>query len=1243
LARDHLDLHELACLAEGSRTDRGTLRDQAQIEDARQHWGKCGPCQRLVEMYGDLQRRFGPAGASTATPAGADCPSEFKWWRLASGVLSESETVRLLEHSDSCDSCAPLLKRAMLDFVEEESEEESAYVGSLQSAQPEWQRSMAQRLIGAQPGRKKGRSATTSGGWLQNLADRFAFLRPGWAYAGLAIALVAGVTWFVHSRREPSVDHLIANAYTQQRPFELRIAGAGYGPVRKLRGPKNSTFAQPADLLRAEILIKERLAAKPNDLETLAASGRVELLEGNYDEAIRTFGRLLDAQPNSPALLTDLATAYFQRAAGTGRAADSGQSIELLGRALAKNPDEPLALFNRAIALEGIFAYNEAIRDWEHYLRLDPSSAWADEARSRLGELQKKIKARDGPAAMLQSDPIAAVPLLRARADSQSTSPTAWPASLDEEYLDLAVRQWLAALYISADSSDQQQWRRQAGVWDALTAVAAVLRSRHSDPWLTDVLRESPADSAPKNAAESYVKALDLLSQATKANAAGDPDSARPLAESAARLFRAARSDPGYLRAREEIIYSHVRAARVHECIETAEQQLREVKLPTYPWLQGQAILWDATCQGYAGNFGLAEKLSDQAFALTEKTGYSGQHLRSVLFASGFLRSSDRNWQYTRDGLQKFWDELHNPFHAYESYLELAILADEAEQRYLAIHLYREAVEMIEKTPDRSFQAAAHYRLAVAAMRIQDLAEAEREFKVTDQQFAAHPLSETDRLYRGLAEIQWAAVAVQQGRLDLAAARLEQGKPNVPDAENAFQYYETLGELQFRRNKLPDAEQALRGAVNIAEVELNSLLSDTDRLAWVRDSAPAYRTLIEIISRKPGTTMRALAAWEGFLASPISPPGPLSQKRPIAATSDTDAAQLFFVRLKSALPMLKHETVMSYAYLPSGIAVWMFDDRGVKFAWVAGSKEELNSRIRDFAHLCADPYSDVAKLRQEGRHLYDSLVAPFEQQFEPNRLLVVEPDSLLSDVPWQALVDTHGEYLGSRQSMVVSPGLGYWLRLRSSAPISPERTALVVGMPALSSVVASRFAPLPEADREAQNVAIQFRRSRLLSGPDVTSTSIRQELAQSDVFHFAGHAVSGVKKSGLVLATSANASQDSDAGEPTLLSAADLDTIVLRRLQLVVLSACATAETEKGFTGPDTLVRGFLRAGVPHVVASRWPVDSESTKQVMAKLYPYLLQGVPVDQALQQAADELRLQPATAHPYYWAAFGSYGR
>jgi len=143
------------------------------------------------------------------------------------------------------------------------------------------------------------------------------------------------------------------------------------------------------------------------------------------------------------------------------------------------------------------------------------------------------------------------------------------------------------------------------------------------------------------------------------------------------------------------------------------------------------------------------------------------------------------------------------------------------------------------------------------------------------------------------------------------------------------------------------------------------------------------------------------------------------------------------------------------------------------------------------------------------------------------------------------------------------------------------------------------------------------------------------------VFHFAGHAISSVRGSGLVLASLPNS--DENAGEPRLLSASDLENAALHRLQLVVLSACATAETEKGFTGPNTLVRGFLRAGVPHVIASRWPVDSRTTQQTMTEFYNGLFQGRPTTKALQQAEDTLRRQPGTSHPYYWAAFGSYGR
>jgi CHAT domain-containing protein/tetratricopeptide (TPR) repeat protein len=1240
LARDHLSRQEIEWLAEG------TWHASRQTEEARLHLGRCELCQGLVQMYEEFPRRLEQLKAPGQDRGGPNCPSETEWWRVAAGLLRKSRAAELLKHSTRCDACGLLLRQATQDFADEVTEQEITQISALPSAQEEWQQSLARRLSATESGRGK------QGLWSRGLADWFPWprrsvFRHTWVYAAAAIMLLAAGAWLMQTRREPSINQLIAHAYTEQRPFELRIADAAYGPVRQERGGERSAFAEPAGLLRAKYVIKERLAARPGDEEMLAASARVELLEGHYDEAIRTFGRLLDAHPDSPPLLTDLATAYFQRAAAADRAVDYGQSIELFGRVLAKKPDDPVALFNRAIALERMYAYNEAIRDWEHYLRVDASGDWAAEAQRRLSELREKMKARERPSVMLRSDPGVAAPILRARATGKPTPPASWSASLDEEYLDLAVREWLASLYVSSDSPGKQTWRRDTVVWDALTATAEVLRTYHKDAWLGDLLRDLPADSAPPNAVGQFVGAFDSLARAAKANASGDPDSARPLAESAARSLRIAKSNSGYLRAREETIYALVRASRVQDCIQVSGQQLRETKLDSYAWLKGQAILWHATCQNYAGNLELAQHLSEQAQELTKSTGYTGQHLRSVLFASGFLRSTERNWQDTRAGLQMFWAELHNPFHAYESYAESAMLAEEAEKRHLALHLRREALGMIERTQDRSFQAVAHYRLAVAATRIQDLSEAEAEFRISSQQFAALSHSATGRYYRMASEIRLAAVEVQQGRLESAAARLERSKlqltdVSITDKGVAFQYYQTLGELLFRRENLPEAERALWTALRIGDVERSSLQTDADRLAWEREVAPAYRTLVELYARKRDAATRALEVWEWYRASSLREFRPSSSARGLhSANLDTRPNPSALAQVRDAVPALLHETVISFAYLPSGVAAWTFDDRGVKFAWVAASGDELASLVRDFAHLCADPASDLTKLRQEGRNLYDLLVAPFARDLEPNRLLIVEPDSILSDVPWSALVDLRGEYLGSHLAIVVSPGLGYLLNLRSTAIISPEQTAIIVGMPVLASAVASRFSPLPDADREARGVAARFRHSRLLSGREVTSPAIRQELSRSQVFHFAGHAVSSAKESGLVLASLSG--PDGNDDEATLLSASDLEEAVLRHLQLVVLSACATAETEKAFTEPGTLVRSFLRAGVPHVVASRWPVDSHTTEHVMVEFYSYLFTGLPAARALQQAAGKVRLQPATSHPYYWAAFSSYGR
>ena len=73
----------------------------------------------------------------------------------------------------------------------------------------------------------------------------------------------------------------------------------------------------------------------------------------------------------------------------------------------------------------------------------------------------------------------------------------------------------------------------------------------------------------------------------------------------------------------------------------------------------------------------------------------------------------------------------------------------------------------------------------------------------------------------------------------------------------------------------------------------------------------------------------------------------------------------------------------------------------------------------------------------------------------------------------------------------------------------------------------------------------------------------------------------------------------------------------------------------------DSLARVFLSRGVPHVIASRWNVDSNSTVLLMEEFYERLLAGSTVPQALAFA--EAALRQRAPHPYYWAAFDAFGQ
>ena len=160
--------------------------------------------------------------------------------------------------------------------------------------------------------------------------------------------------------------------------------------------------------------------------------------------------------------------------------------------------------------------------------------------------------------------------------------------------------------------------------------------------------------------------------------------------------------------------------------------------------------------------------------------------------------------------------------------------------------------------------------------------------------------------------------------------------------------------------------------------------------------------------------------------------------------------------------------------------------------------------------------------------------------------------------------------------------------------------------------------------------ALDFRANRKLAMSD--------ELSQYRIVHFSTHGLLDShhpELSGLVL------SLVDDAGRPQegFLRLQDIYTLRLNA-DLVVLSACQTGLGKdvrgEGLIG---LVRGFMYAGAPRVMASMWEVDDAATAELMKRFYRGVLQEKLTPAAALRAAQiEMLKKSHWQSPYYWGSF-----
>jgi CHAT domain-containing protein/Tfp pilus assembly protein PilF/ketosteroid isomerase-like protein len=298
-------------------------------------------------------------------------------------------------------------------------------------------------------------------------------------------------------------------------------------------------------------------------------------------------------------------------------------------------------------------------------------------------------------------------------------------------------------------------------------------------------------------------------------------------------------------------------------------------------------------------------------------------------------------------------------------------------------------------------------------------------------------------------------------------------------------------------------------------------------------------------------------------------------------------------------------------------------------------------------------------VKTPARQLYDQLIKPAEAQLRGVNKLIIVPDDVLWDLPFQALYRGERGYLLEGFAISYAPSLsvlremkskGSTLASSSSARRGSELLALgnpVLNVEAVTKIKVLRddeLVPLPGAEREVNTLGELYgrNRSKVLIGDKATEEEVKNEAERYRLLHFATHAILDDRNpmySRIMLTRPKDYKRQDGMLEAWELMKLDLTA------EMVVLSACQTARGRIGAgEGMIGMSWALFVAGSPAVVVSQWKVDSDRTTELMIEFHQNLVRrnrgGTPSitkAEALRAAALKL-LRGNYSHPVYWAGF-----
>jgi CHAT domain-containing protein len=309
--------------------------------------------------------------------------------------------------------------------------------------------------------------------------------------------------------------------------------------------------------------------------------------------------------------------------------------------------------------------------------------------------------------------------------------------------------------------------------------------------------------------------------------------------------------------------------------------------------------------------------------------------------------------------------------------------------------------------------------------------------------------------------------------------------------------------------------------------------------------------------------------------------------------------------------------------------------RGTVHAWTIDiSSQDLAARTEKLRRSLE---SRDLGFRAAAREMYTLLLAPAAAHLAGKQTLIVVPDRVLWELPFQAL-DTGKRYLLEDHAILYAASMAVIAAARHTPRAAATTRVLAIG-----------DTSLPHAPAEVRTLATIYGppQTTVWMASSTTEAQFKKEAHDYSVIHFATHGVRDDRNAirSHLLLTQRTAGNVEDG----TLEAWEFMQMTLSA-NLIVLSACETALGRVGDgEGMIGLTWALFIAGSPSVVASQWRVESTSTTDLIIGFHRDLAtnraappSSLRAAQALRASALRLLRGGAYSHPFYWAGFVTIG-